>query len=381
MANGPFDRTILNVRERALSSDINQAESQLDYSLRFALQQLLAKDSGFSSGFIGASYKVVPNSPAGMSVLVQPGLGLLSDPADVPAAIGGIVGLDDLSSAKPLVLNAPQQFTVPANASGNPRIDIIEVKVDRRAENPTSRLIYNAITGAFDPTSVNKTLAFSHDGRLGTVATPANSTTGIGYKTGTPAGSPVAPATSPGYLKIAEINVAAGAATITASEIVDRRAILGVGGVVQVAARYRLEWNGGAPVVSNQFYQAPGGVTVVAAPDSSRRGRSFLFVIGGFMQSVSPVVSGEVHGVTLGAAETVVSRQGLTALLTTPSGVQTIDSAAQTLLAGLGVQAAIGASYVQVQTDAQHIDAGGVNITNVALQDMFWNVRVAIRYS
>ena len=40
MANKTFDREIINVRERPLSSDINTAESYLDYTLRSFLDQL-----------------------------------------------------------------------------------------------------------------------------------------------------------------------------------------------------------------------------------------------------------------------------------------------------------------------------------------------------
>lgn len=371
MANLPFDRTILNVRERALSSDINQAESQLDYSLRFALQHLFAKPAGFSTGFLGAAYKAVPNSPAGMSVLVSAGLGLANSPADVPSAIGGIVGLDDLCAIKPLVLNAPQTFAVPANGSGNPRIDIIEVKVDRRAENPTSRLIYNAGTGAFDPTSVNKTLAFSHDGRLGTVADPASSTAGLSYKTGTPAGVPVAPATTAGYVKIAEINVAAGATSITASEIVDRRPLLGANGMLRAAARFRLQWNGGAPTITDATYQAPPGVQIIAAGDAAARGQAFIFVVGGEISGVSTVALRE---------KTLLGSQAVTSGIQT-AAVGTVTTLTQTTLAGLGVSVAVGAKYVEGTLDSRFVNNGGtVDNTNAALEDLRWDVHCNLTY-
>ena len=43
MANKTYDRTIINPRERPLSSDINQAQSELDQALRDTLLQGLVE--------------------------------------------------------------------------------------------------------------------------------------------------------------------------------------------------------------------------------------------------------------------------------------------------------------------------------------------------
>src|SRR5574337_192482 len=138
-----------------------------------------------------------------MSVLLKAGIGFLDAPSDVPTSVGGIVGADDLSPYKPLPLNADMAIAIDAAPSaGNERIDIIEVKQDRRVENPLSRDVLNTGTGLFVPTLVNKTLAFSLDGRNGRVVSPSNSTTGVGYKVGVAAavGTALAPATTSGYV-------------------------------------------------------------------------------------------------------------------------------------------------------------------------------------
>lgn len=377
MANGPFDRTIINLRERALSSDINQEASQVDYSLRFALEHMFAKSSGFTSGFVGNSYRVVQNSPVGMSVLVSPGLGFINSPADTPAAIGGVVGLDDLAVVKPLVLNAPQVFVVPPNASGNPRIDIIEVKVDRRADNPSSRLIFDPATEAFVAGSVNKTLAFSHDGRTGTVATPASSTAGLSYKTGTPAGVPVAPPVTAGYLKIAEINVASGAVSITSTELVDRRVIHAPGGVVRANQRSRVVWNAGVPIITSSSDNAPPPVKINLIPNNPGPGRGDAIII---------ITGGEIAGVTI-TANLAIAALGATNKIVTPvlqydvaALIKTVDATIQAMLGAVSVNVGIGSKVVLVQGFARFQSAGTTNNTDVLLEDLEWNVDVSLTY-
>lgn len=374
MADRPYERMIISTRERALSSDINQAESQLDRSLRFSLQNLLAASAGFVSGFLGNGYRVVPNSPIGMSVLVSAGLGLSSNPADVPAAIGGVIGLDDLCDVKPLVLNAPALFTVPANGSGNPRIDIIEVKIDRRAENPQSRLIFNPATEAFDPATVNKTLSFCHDGRTGTVATPAASTAGLSYKTGTPAGVPVAPPVTAGYTKIAEINVAAGAVTIATSQIVDRRVFLSPGGVSSVAASLRVQWNAGVPILTFLRKINPPGFDIAALAFPVTRGHATIVLVGGeiarYTVNYNPYPTFPGPGL---AANQLVSSLGFGA-------VQTVDAGLQTAYAALGLNVAIGQKAIEHQLHCRFQSAGTTNVTDTTLEDLTWDFCFQLGY-
>jgi hypothetical protein len=223
MANDPFNREIYNVRERPLSTDNNYMQTFSDRSLRDFIRALLAPTpSTVVTGFLNQSFKVIQSGPS-MNVIIQPGLGFIDAAGDVPTVIGGVTGLDDPASLKPLPLSAAQTIAIDAAHATLDRIDIIEVNYDRRAQDPTSRDILNPATGVFAPGLVNKVLAWYLDGRTGRVVTPADSTTGIGYKVGVAAGSPSAPPTTAGYVKIAEIYVTAAHTSIVTGDITDTR--------------------------------------------------------------------------------------------------------------------------------------------------------------
>jgi hypothetical protein len=223
MADNPFSREIWNVRERPLSTDLNYAQTFSDRSLRDFIRALLAPTpSTVVTGFLNRSFKVIESGPS-MNVVIQPGLGFIDAAGDVPSTIGGVTGLDDPASLKPLPLSAAQTIAIDAAHATLDRIDIIEVFYDRRAQDPTSRDILNPATGVFAPGLVNKVLAWYLDGRTGRVVTPADSTTGIGYKVGVAAGSPSAPPTTSGYVKIAEIYVTAAHTSIVTGDITDTR--------------------------------------------------------------------------------------------------------------------------------------------------------------
>ncbi len=229
MANNPYDRVIVNPLERPLSVDADRPQSQADRSIRDTLRRMYQIAGTPQSGFLDTSLKVVENSPTGMSVLITPGVGFQDLTGDLPTAIGGITGVDDLSPYKPLPLNATMSIAVDAApGAGQERYDIIEVKTDRRSEDNLSRDVLNTGTGLFVPTLVNKTLAFSLDGRNGRVVSPSNSTTGVGYKVGTAAavGTAVVPSTSPGYVPIATIYVGPTVTSILNANITDRRVLL-----------------------------------------------------------------------------------------------------------------------------------------------------------
>lgn len=267
MANQPFDREVINVRERPLSSDLDFAFSYGDQALREALRRELSVRNSISdptstpqSGFFGTGFFVKPNSPAAMSVFVSQGLGFLDDPADAPSAIGGIVGVNDLSPYKPLSLTTDELINVPASDPGNPRIDIVEVKADRRLMDPTTRDILNPGTGVFGGASVNKTLAFNQNGR-----SSVNGSGSINYKTGTPAGVPVAPATTAGYTKIAEIDVPAASTTIIGSRIRDLRRMIWRDGIGRASMKISVPSNtAGFTVATISELVAPPGVRIAA---------------------------------------------------------------------------------------------------------------------
>lgn len=299
MSGNPFDRTIINAREKPFSSDINQAQAQLDRSLRNLLKSLLSKRTSFVSaastpapGFHADGMRVVPQAVPNLTVTVKAGLGFLDVPADTPSAIGGIVGLDDLSTYKPFVLLSDTVLTVPTPPGANSRIDIIEVRPNRLATNPTSRLILDPTTGAANPNTVNKTLAFSLDGSVGTVNDPSPSTTAIGYKVGVVNAVPVEPTVTPGYVKIGRILVGTSVASVDSSVIVDRRPLLGEYGIVRASAVFKVLWNGGVPTVTVISMSCPPGVMIAGIRGfqggSASRGAIDVYCTGGEFQTATP---------------------------------------------------------------------------------------------
>lgn len=273
MANNPQDRTILNPLERPLADDLNQAQSQLDRTIRsMAYAESLRRTSSagdghfgvVNEGFINDGFRVYPF--AGMQVAVNAGIGFKWDPTDVPGAIDGIVGLSDLSPYKPMQLVLPALFTVPAAPGpGLSRFDIIEAKVYRRRENPLSRDVLDPATGAFTPSLINKTLAFTHDGQTGTVVSPAVSAAALSYKVGI-AGAPGAvPATTAGYTRLAIIYVPTGTVAMTEGTIRDTRKLVSPGGSVTVGAMWDFK-NGALPPANVTFVAPPGVRCAVVHP-------------------------------------------------------------------------------------------------------------------
>lgn len=231
-----FDRVVVNPNQRPLSADHRQIQSDVHKSLMTICSALLADlfggVPGSSAVFLGAGLSIT--APGGsLNITLNPGLGFFVNAADEPVAIDGLQGQDDLSAYHPLPLDSPQNITVPAPDATNSRIDILEVRTDRRSEDPESKDFLTVSTGTVAPANPNNRLSFYLDGRIGNFTT-GNSTTGIGYKVGTPAGSPVAPAGTPGYVTIARIAVPPAAISIVQGNITDLRVTPGVG--VAIAA-------------------------------------------------------------------------------------------------------------------------------------------------
>ncbi len=298
MADKPFDREVINQRERPLSSDVNTGWSYADQTARYVtdvLHRWRARNGGDPaaltplSGFVGDSFRVIPASPAAMQVVVSSGLGYYVDAAENATDIGsgltpGVLGVDDNQRMHPLPLSAAQALNVPAADPVNPRIDIVEVKLDRRLQDPTSRQILDPATGLFSALAVNKTLAFDLDGRTGINTTGGDSTTGIAYKTGVAAGAPVAPATSTGYVKIAEVYVGAAVTTLAEGVIRDTRTPIAPDNAIRVSARAQFSTDG-LSVPSNAgastiVISAPAGLKVAIIADTAAEAR--LLVFGGF---------------------------------------------------------------------------------------------------
>jgi hypothetical protein len=300
MANNAFDRTILNPLEKALADDHDQAQAQSDRTIREVLKSLyaprtstLVDSSSFVSGFIGDGYKVRAAAAPDMTVTVSEGIGFYENPADVPANIGGIIGLDDRCTYKPMVLATPYAFPVPvAPGIGHERWDIIEVKVDRRAENPLVREAFT--TGpppAFVPSLINKTLTFAHDGRAGYATAPAGSTYNLSYRVGIEGlvGATTADVATTGYVKIAEVYVGTGVTWIGPNCINDCRRMLFPGGIGHLA----MSWvqRTGTDVPLSMLVQGPPGVEATVYAKGPLGGTIFV-KSGGRMTGLLP---GAVH--------------------------------------------------------------------------------------
>ncbi len=235
-----FDRVVINPRERPLSSDINMAQARAEQSLKSFIRSLALKHasgagiagaSAFTPpamGFIGDA--LFPTAPGtNRTVTLTPGLGMVLGSSPV-SNFGGVSGVDDLDAYFPVVM--PAAVTVAVDAaptSGQERFDIIEVKQDRRLENPLSRDVLNTSTGLFEAGSVSKTFAYALDQtRQGRVVSPSDSATGVGYKVGVAAatGSATIPATSVGYTRIAVVHSAGGSTNVAQSDLRDDRALL-----------------------------------------------------------------------------------------------------------------------------------------------------------
>lgn len=297
MANNPWDRLIINARERPLSSDINAAQSQLDRSLReLAARLFTARVSGTSdlsanppSGFLGDSLKVRPPVAPGLSVRVAPGVGFHHLPGDVPAAVGGVVGLDDLSAYKPLPLMAEATIAgIPAGpAAGQDRYDIVEVRMRRQSTNPLSRSLLDVVTGVFLPGLVNKTLEFTLDGSVGVVAAPASSTAAVSYKVGsavaTGAFNPASiPPTTPGYVRVAVVYAKNGnmVSGVTRANLIDDRNLLCEAGVMRLAASFSVPSGAATPPTSVALAGPPGVELVVLKPGPNNSDVE-VFLVGG----------------------------------------------------------------------------------------------------
>jgi uncharacterized protein YaiE (UPF0345 family) len=310
MADREFDRTVFNTREKPLSVDLNQLQSQHDRSLRAMVRQMLSSTfwnatqqaaglidfaTQWFTGFMGDGFKVRSTFPATMNVYVSGGYGFVATLADEATNIGGIQGVNDLDPYKPLVLELPQTFTVPANSSGVLRHDIIEVNYSRRLENSTSRETLDPALQQFVAGNVNKTLAFDNEGRLGQVTMPAVSTADISYKVGT-GGS--RPAVTPGYVKLADIAVPSGVTAITTAHIGDERNLIAPNNEIRITGTVTVPRNNpGKP--TELTVHAPPGVEVVAysgfAGDSDLGAIVEIMVLAG---APTQLAFGRAHVVT-----------------------------------------------------------------------------------
>jgi len=310
MANLAFDREIINERERPFSSDINQALSQVDRTLRDVLQSIFSPRisatndaAGLPSGFIGEAFRVRPVSPLAMTVRLPKGFGFIHDVSDVPSDIDGISGLNDKSPWKPLYLADDITINIGAAPTApNSRIDIIEVKNNRRRTDSASRDVLDTGTGKFSPQSVLKTLGFDMGVSVGQVVTPHPSTAAISVKRGALASAPALPTppgVTPGYTQIAQILVGPGVTTIDDNVIQDLRKLIYPLGLGRVSI---LPEPGGGTTVTLIQCMAPPSVRVGVVHLGSGKLNIYLFD-GGNSKAIADVpvfVVGQANGVNQG---------------------------------------------------------------------------------
>jgi len=222
MADAPFNRTPIYPLEKPLSVDVNQGFSQSDRTLRDTFFRLL----GGASGFLRSGFQCQASGPPAMSVVLAAGTAFQDAPTDTPAAIGGVLGVDDLCRYKPIILSNDLTVAVPTAPVANSRIDLIEVRYNRQLDNSQSRQFLDPTTDAFSPAFQPKTLDFNVDATMAYYAAAATPTTAFAYKSGVVGASPAAPAVDTGYMPIAYITVGTGVLTIVAANIADARAMI-----------------------------------------------------------------------------------------------------------------------------------------------------------
>lgn len=306
-ANKWFDRVIFWTRERPTSGDWNKAQTSIAETLRILTKavfgeayasaptttQANAATGQAPEGFLNDGFRVVINPSAGpMVVSLTAGYGVQSASPTAATDYSSATGLNIQALAPaPLTLSSAQNITVPASeTAGNSRIDIIEVRADYMTTESTTVGIFNSITRVFDPTAQNKTFTWDLLTRTGSVVSPASSTAPISYKKGVAFAGGIAgatePSTTPGYIKIARINLDGSVTSLTQGLIADLRPPLLPNGNVMASGRVTV--TGGSSAASSTFdgVHLPPGVqikllveTAAADTDSTRYGH--FYVLGG----------------------------------------------------------------------------------------------------
>jgi hypothetical protein len=375
MISKPFDRSVIHPLERPLSSDINQINSCLDRTLMDLILRTFSSRTSSSderlsplfgtlagalgpAGFLADGFRC--RAAGGMTLTLQPGLGFVYNPGDALIGIGGLNGVDDISPLHPIPLSEIQSITVPAADSTNPRIDIIEIIDFRRFEQPSSRDVIDPLTGVITPNSVNKVLSYYLDGHVGFVGANSPSTTGIGYKIGTPASSPAAPATttspSGNFTKIAEILVGAGVTSIAQNKIKDLRQLIFPGNVASFSGQVAFRVTGGNPSILSHDYTAPPGVVLIVGLGESNKITLWILAgnAAGSFTNPHAGASGSVIAASLQNAFTIGSAMGA------PFFWVGLNSTTQTEIAAgfpSGIGVAVGQPLLAAQFPNSVLDA------------------------
>lgn len=189
-------RQLFNTGQEIVSEDLNSLQSRLERGTydRIIYELMGRKSNGFfQDGFIVSRV-------SSTSVQVKAGLGFQS--ADT--------GSKD-PVQKPLVLDSNSTVNIDTPDSSNPRIDIISVKYNRFNSETESRKFKDEFTDNISTQNFTVSTDWKAD---------------ILYTAGTAAGSPSAPSTPAGYVKIAEIYVSASTGIAASGALTDSRSIL-----------------------------------------------------------------------------------------------------------------------------------------------------------
>jgi hypothetical protein len=362
MANQPFDTTIINPLERPKSSDINAAQSEIHRDLRDYLFRAYAMSDGpavvtatAQTGFVGRGFVVEPTSPASMDLTIAQGIGFQAT-NDTTSAVGSIVGLNDLSYYKPLLLSGSHVVTVPtAPAAGFCRRDLIEVRYNRALTDATASDVYNVVSNVFTPQTINKTMTFDlvNDAvQYIPAGSPTAPTASIVYRSGVAVAystddsflSATIPSTDSGYVAIAVINVGPSVTSISTDRINDNRPILSTNNVYEVVGSATL---GGADAsalplprpaqLSNVKLRVPAGMrAAITKANAAVDGNQYTLTLIG-----NPAITDI-------AAFFTITSQGSTIL--NPTFSRPVVTAIQSRSLNVACDAAKAASLVSVHT-------------------------------
>lgn len=302
MPNSPFDREIFNAREKLLSGDFNLSQTTSDLALRSLIDSVFSgrslqglsqsRESVFEARFFADSFKVKASLFEAMGVFVSSGIGFSKTTGDSVVDIDGISGLNDESRIKPFVLNESQSFTVPINGSVSTRVDIIEVAYSRLVGDSQLRSVLNQTTGGFESSAINKNLGWALDGLTGIVVAPSTSTEPLSYKQGIPGAG--LPATTTGYVKIAEIYVAPGTVNIEGSNIADTRKQMVANNTAVVSAQISLPNVNSTSGFTNIYkpevisFSGPPGIEFCCYPTGPNKVYNFVLT-GNFVNAMASV--------------------------------------------------------------------------------------------
>jgi len=362
MANFPFNRTVINTRERPLSSDINRAQSEIDRTLRDALMNIyLPRHSTYPdyasypvSGMIGAGMKVRPKSPASMIVTVDIGLGMSYSGA-VDSNIGGVPEVNDLSLWKPLYLDAPKDIVLDAAPGSSYRYDIIEVRTNRLLTDPSSRDVLNTSSGAFEAQVVNKALDWRLDGSFSRVLAGNPSTGAIGYKVG--ATGAAAPDPTNNYMKIATIYIPTGTTAVDADKINDTRRMLSPAGLACLSTTVFIP--AGSTTPNMTMLRCPPGIVVSAVCISFNPVELEIYVLAGAAGLGAPVP----------VANSCVFPSTITPTYA-GAAMMTVDSVIQAKLAGASASPQVKAAIGQKGYLIQILTSGDATANNAQVHAM-----------